>query len=497
MADNVQISAGAGTTIATDEAGTPLRHFQYVKLVDGTEGSTTPISAVDGGLHIAGYEPEGAKLLVGTARERFFDNFHTWDVSPTGPWEIVQTGVDHGITGPLGGGAAGSSPYIQFTSGTAINQQTIVRSRSNFKAPIELRFQLTADTRIVNTTFRIGFLEVDPVTGAIITETVRSTAPAVLNARNAVMHQATGTVATTSDLVVRSAGAALDTLATAFGTGFTTIATGTGPNWIAATTYSMSMERDKINQRAWGQNLLTNTGGQFGYDRTFPDLTKTYKLYIIIETGATAPATAVNWRLHSVNLLDATRFDISPRNPGTQDASKAMSVAVVNSPTVTANVAGQTAHDAAVTGNPVRISARALSAAYTTVATGDAADLIATLQGVLITRPYQIPELEWSFASAAGGVINTTDVVLAAAAGAGLRRYITSLTLSNNSATATEVVLKDGATIIWRGHLPANAPNINIIFKNPLKTTANAAMNFACITTAAAVYVNAQGYTAA
>jgi hypothetical protein len=112
-------------------------------------------------------------------------------------------------------------------------------------------------------------------------------------------------------------------------------------------------------------------------------------------------------------------------------------------------------------------------------------------------RPWQIPELEWSYASAAGGIINTTDVALAAAAGAGLRRYITSMTLSNNSATATEVVLKDGAaTVIWRGHLPANAPNVQITFENPLRTTAATALNFACITTAAAVYVNAQGYTA-
>jgi hypothetical protein len=37
----------------------------------------------------------------------------------------------------------------------------------------------------------------------------------------------------------------------------------------------------------------------------------------------------------------------------------------------------------------------------------------------LISRPGQIPELEWSYAAAAGGIINTTDVVLAAAAGAG------------------------------------------------------------------------------
>ena len=164
--------------------------------------------------------------------------------------------------------------------------------------------------------------------------------------------------------------------------------------------------------------------------------------------------------------------------------------------TVTANVAGQAAHDAVVTGNPVRVAGRAQTAAYANVASGDVADLVSTLQGVLVTRPWQIPELEWSYAAVAGGVINTTDVALVAAAGAGLRRYINSMQISNNSAVATEVVLKDGATIIWRGHLTANAPMAEIIFENPLKTTANTALNFACITTGAAVYVNAQGFTA-
>jgi hypothetical protein len=170
-------------------------------------------------------------------------------------------------------------------------------------------------------------------------------------------------------------------------------------------------------------------------------------------------------------------------------------VNIIGTPSFT--VIGQAGHDAVVSGNPVRLGGRALSAAYTAVASGDAADLITTLQGVLITRPYQIPELEWSYAAASGGITNTTDVALAAAAGTGLRRYITSMQLKNINATATEVVLKDGSTVIWRGHVSASmGATEEIIFKSPLKTTANAALNFACITTGAQVYVNAQGYTA-
>ncbi len=219
---------------------------------------------------------------------------------------------------------------------------------------------------------------------------------------------------------------------------------------------------------------------------------------------AAAPAANINLQSQFINCQDYAELTSEiTAGRGQTVVGQGLGVIITgatasstNIGTVSANVVGQAAHDAVIAGNPVRVAARALTAAYASVATGDVADLVATLQGVLVTRPWQIPELEWSFACAAGGVINTTDIVLAAAAGAGLRRYVCSMQLSNNSAVATEIVLKDGATIIWRGHLPANAPMSEIIFENPLRTTANAALNFACITTAAAVYINAQGYTA-
>ena len=222
--------------------------------------------------------------------------------------------------------------------------------------------------------------------------------------------------------------------------------------------------------------------------------------------GATPPAAAAQMNILAFGIADTGNNGhaiMDPTNPfwrakvtKPSTAAAAADSALVTALHPSSPLNGQSAHDAVISGNPVRLAGRALTAAYTTVATGDTADLMTTLQGVLTVRQYTIPELEWSYASAAGGVINTTDVVLAAAAGAGLRRYICSMGLSNNSATATEVVVKDGATVIWRGHLPANAPNLHIDFATPLKTTANAALNFACITTAAAVYVNAQGYTA-
>ena len=232
----------------------------------------------------------------------------------------------------------------------------------------------------------------------------------------------------------------------------------------------------------------------------------TLPAYLIAVNAASAPAAAATMQVTAFGIADTGQNAQSikdPTNPFWAAAVTKPSTAVAAAQSALAvaihpssNLNGQSAHDAVISGAPVRLAGRALSAAYATVATGDTADLMTTLQGVLTVRQYTIPELEWSYASAAGGVVNTTDVVLGAAAGAGLRRYIVSMGLSNNSATATEVVLKDGATVIWRGHLPANAPNLHIDFGTPLRTTANAALNFACITTAAAVYVNAQGYIA-
>jgi hypothetical protein len=282
---------------------------------------TRPLPVID-----AAYEPVGGKLLVGTAREKFFENFRDFDTSPTGNWEVVQTGTGMAITGPLGGAAAGSSPYVNIASGTDDGAMTVILSRSTFSVPVEVRYQITASQRIVNNAFRIGFVQVDDA-GAVVVDTTYAAAPGVLNARNAVMQEMSGTTATTGTLLVRAAASAISTLATAFGSGFTTVATGSTPDFLSATTYGLMFERERINARAWGANLLINTGGQFGYDRTLPNPLRKYKLCIIVENMG-VPASSTDWRIHLVNIMDAVRFDVSPRMPGTTDQSKSFPVNV-------------------------------------------------------------------------------------------------------------------------------------------------------------------------
>lgn len=154
--------------------------------------------------------------------------------------------------------------------------------------------------------------------------------------------------------------------------------------------------------------------------------------------------------------------------------------------------------DGAFVSNPVCIGLRAANANPTAMsANADQVGALATMIGAQVMEPFSIPESSWLYAAAAGGIINTTDVVIKAAAAAGIRNYLTSLQLCNRNAVATEFVVKDNATVIWRTHLPANmVDSMDISFDKPLRGSAATVMNVACITTAAQVYCNAQGYIA-
>lgn len=107
----------------------------------------------------------------------------------------------------------------------------------------------------------------------------------------------------------------------------------------------------------------------------------------------------------------------------------------------------------------------------------------------------------WSYAAASGGIVDTSDVTLVAAAGAGQCNYLKAMQIINTDASVgTECVVKDGSTVIWRGFAPASIalvtqPSmVSIEFPIALVSTPNTALKFAAITTSAQLYVNAQGY---
>lgn len=164
----------------------------------------------------------------------------------------------------------------------------------------------------------------------------------------------------------------------------------------------------------------------------------------------------------------------------------------------------QAAHAANIAGNPARLAGRALSADYTAVATGQTADLKTTLVGALINKPWAIPEADWSYPAAAGGIANSVvAVTVKAAAAAGLRNYVTSLTLQSEAlTTATEFAIRDGAagTVLFRIKITAAgipAP-VTINFMSPLRGSAATLLEVVTLTAsvAGAVYANLSGYVA-
>lgn len=115
-----------------------------------------------------------------------------------------------------------------------------------------------------------------------------------------------------------------------------------------------------------------------------------------------------------------------------------------------------------------------------------------------MTQPFVVPGSRWQFAGATGGIVNTTAVALNAAAGAGVRNYVSAIQYFNSAAVASEIEIRDGSTVIWRGFVPASMTlPAAVNFDVPLRGTANTAMNVALATTATATRVSAQGYKSA
>jgi len=121
---------------------------------------------------------------------------------------------------------------------------------------------------------------------------------------------------------------------------------------------------------------------------------------------------------------------------------------------------------------------------------------MSTAQKQLESIKISVMRAPWQYAPSAGGIIVSTDVVAKAASGAGVYNYVTGVQLINTSAVATEFVIKNGATIMWRTSLPANmVDTVSVVFPAPLRSSHNAVINIACITTGTATYANIQGYS--
>lgn len=174
----------------------------------------------------------------------------------------------------------------------------------------------------------------------------------------------------------------------------------------------------------------------------------------------------------------------------------AASAAKVDGSAVTQPVAGDIAHDAADSGNPVKQGFKAYSANPTAVATADRADGMSDLIGRQVLAPYSIPENNYTNCLAAD-ITDTTSTSVKAAGAAGVRHYITAISVSNMAAAvATRVDILDGSTVVWSCPAAAAGGGCTQSFPVPLRGTAATAINAQPATTASATRVCVSGYDA-
>lgn len=196
------------------------------------------------------------------------------------------------------------------------------------------------------------------------------------------------------------------------------------------------------------------------------------------------------------------RARISVYGSGTVSVAYALSLEDAPS-AAAASVWGQVAEGTAVGGNPVTIGVECRTSNKTSVGNGQTVRPIGTVDGKLIVRQHSIPENEWNYAAASGGILNTTTAVtIKTAAGAPYRNYLTSLQIQSEAlANASELAIRDGAggTVLWRIKIPVTGLDLKQIkFDDPLKSTSSTLLEVVTLTASVtgAVYFNAQGYVA-
>jgi hypothetical protein len=158
-------------------------------------------------------------------------------------------------------------------------------------------------------------------------------------------------------------------------------------------------------------------------------------------------------------------------------------------------VLGTIADGDADSGNSSKVAgiAKGSLAAVTLDAAGDRTPLTTGLDRVLIVRTHAPQE------DLISGVVEITDgssTSVIASAGAGVRNYITDVTISNTSATAVEVDLRDGAagTVMWTFPVPANTSGVVKSFQSALKFSAATAVCADPSSAASTITVSLSGY---
>jgi hypothetical protein len=183
-------------------------------------------------------------------------------------------------------------------------------------------------------------------------------------------------------------------------------------------------------------------------------------------TGATVAADEIGGVLHQRVKIsvgaDGTAADW-PVGDGNKSAVPRMTLAT-DSPGIIPLVA----HDAADSGEPLKVGAKAIAglSGATLVAAADRTDLYAGLDGALIIRPHC--GLEDLLSPVPVAITDGSSTSVMASAGAGVKNYVTTCIIANTSATAVTVDLRDGAAGAVKATFPVPANTSGVVCNFPV-----------------------------
>jgi hypothetical protein len=166
-----------------------------------------------------------------------------------------------------------------------------------------------------------------------------------------------------------------------------------------------------------------------------------------------ADGTAADWPVGSGNQSAVPRVTIATDSPG---------------------VIPLVAHDAADSGEPLKVGHKAIAgmSGLTLVAAADRTDSYAGLDGAQYVRPHCGLE---DIVSGVAAITDGSSTSVIASAGAGVKNYITSVIIANNSATAVTVDLRDGAAGSVKATLPVPANTSGVVCNFPIPLPFSAA----------------------
>jgi len=251
----------------------------------------------------------------------------------------------------------------------------------------------------------------------------------------------------------------------------TDVALPTGANVIGGVTQS----------GAW---TVTGSGGTFPVTDSGGSLTVDAPVgtpvFVRLSDGSSAistlPVSLASVPSHAVT--NAGTFAVQAAQSGTWNVGTVTTLTTCSTVTAVSTLTGGgIAHDSADSGNPHKIGGKAKSSlsAITTVAADDRTDLFADVDGVLLVR--QDAPLADNVSGVAS-ITNGSSTSVIAAQGSGVKTYITDVTISNTSATAVTVDLRDGTagSVKWTFPVPANTAGVVHSFRRPLGFSANTAV---------------------